>query len=188
MKEGIAEVNFVLQQNIPNAIFDITLARGADYYTGCIFEVIGKNETFGALGGGGRYDNLTEMFGKKDLTGVGISFGFERIFDLLESLDKYPESLSIAPKLIFLHLGENEKMFAFKLLQSVRNAGISSEIYPDDAKLKKQMNYANDKKIAYTCIIGSTEMENELLTLKNMITGTQQTVTLEELINILQTN
>ena len=186
LKNGIAEVKEVMSYNIPNLKFEVSLARGADYYTGCIFEVLSQGNEFGALGGGGRYDNLTEMFGKSDLTGVGISFGFERLFDILTQLNHFPENISIAPKLLFLHFGENEMKFAFKLLQKVRAAGISSEMYPDEANMKKQMKYANGKAVQYTCIIGSDEMESGALSLKNMNTGEQESLNLEQIINKLK--
>lgn len=186
LTKGIAEVKEVMSYNLPNLKFVISLARGADYYTGCIFEVVSQNPEFGALGGGGRYDNLTEMFGKVDLTGVGISFGFERVFDVLTHLNKFPDNISIAPKLLFLHFGKEEKAFAFNLLQKVRNAGISSEMYPDDANIKKQMKYANGKAVSYSCIIGSNEMETGQLSLKNMKTGEQENMKIEEIIEKLK--
>lgn len=186
LKTGIAEVKEVMSYHIPNLKFDVALARGADYYTGCIFEVISENNEFGALGGGGRYDKLTEMFGKKDLTGVGISFGFERIYDVMSQLEKYPENLHSGPMLLFLHFGEAELKYAFGLLQKVRAAGISSEIYPDSAKMKKQMKYADGKAAKYTCIIGSDEMETGSLSLKEMETGHQENLTIEEIIEKLK--
>lgn len=185
LAQGISEVTEVMGYNIPNLKFEISLARGADYYTGCIFEVICKDIAFGALGGGGRYDNLTEMFGKKDLTGVGISFGFERIYDVLESLQKYPSNLQTAPTLLFLHFGEAEKKYAFEQLQKVRKTNISAEIYLDNAKMKKQMKYANSKGVEYICIIGSNEMESGKLTLKNMQTGQQENISIEDIIKKL---
>lgn len=185
LAQGISEVTEVMGYNIPNLKFEISLARGADYYTGCIFEVICKDIAFGALGGGGRYDNLTEMFGKKDLTGVGISFGFERIYDVLESLQKYPSNLQTAPTLLFLHFGEAEKKYAFEQLQKVRKTNISAEIYLDNAKMKKQMKYANSKGVEYICIIGSNEMESGKLTLKNMPTGQQENISIEDIIKKL---
>ncbi|MGB0885092.1 MAG: histidine--tRNA ligase [Chitinophagales bacterium] len=193
IKEGVEELKYIFDFDLANIKFDVSLARGADYYTGCIFEVVGSSKnpetsSFGALGGGGRYDNLTEMFGKKDLTGVGVSFGFERIYDVLESLNKFPENISAAPTLLFLHFGEEEKAFAFKLLQKVRKAGISSEIYPDKAKIQKQMKYANGKAVLYTCIIGSSEMESGKLSLKHMESGEQTKMSIEEIIEKLETS
>jgi histidyl-tRNA synthetase len=186
LKEGVAEVQFILKHQVPNVSFDISLARGADYYTGVILEVFCTEMVFGALGGGGRYDNLTEMFGKKDVTGVGISFGFERVYDVLESLNKFPENIQSAPTLLFLHFGEKEQEFGFGLLQKVRKENISSELYPDQAKMKKQMKYANGKGVKYICVIGSNEMESGELTLKNMETGNQESLTIEEIINKLK--
>lgn len=187
LAKGIAEVKEVMSYDIPNLKFEISLARGADYYTGCIFEVVSDNSEFGALGGGGRYDNLTEMFGKNDLTGIGISFGFERVYDVLNHLNKFPEDIQVAPKLLFLHFGENEMKFAFKLLQKVRAAGISSEMYPDQANIKKQMKYANGKAVTYTCIIGSNEMETGLMSLKHMKSGEQVSLSIEQIIEKLKT-
>jgi histidyl-tRNA synthetase len=186
LKEGVAEVQFILKHQVPNVSFDISLARGADYYTGVILEVFCTEMVFGALGGGGRYDNLTEMFGKKDVTGVGISFGFERVYDVLESLNKFPENIQSAPTLLFLHFGEKEQEFGFGLLQKVRKENISSELYPDQAKMKKQMKYANGKGVKYICVIGSNEMESGELTLKNMETGNQESLTIEEIIEKLK--
>ena len=186
LKEGVAEVQFILKHQVPNVSFDISLARGADYYTGVILEVFCTEMDFGALGGGGRYDNLTEMFGKKDVTGVGISFGFERVYDVLESLNKFPENIQSAPTLLFLHFGEKEQEFGFGLLQKVRKENISSELYPDQAKMKKQMKYANGKGVKYICVIGSNEMESGELTLKNMETGNQESLTIEEIIEKLK--
>tara|TARA_B110000037_G_scaffold223098_1_gene302046 strand:- start:4321 stop:5646 length:1326 start_codon:yes stop_codon:yes gene_type:complete len=186
LKEGVAEVQFILKYQVPNVTFDISLARGADYYTGVILEVFCAEMDFGALGGGGRYDNLTEMFGKKDVTGVGISFGFERVYDVLESLNKFPENIQSAPTLLFLHFGEAEQEFAFDLLQKIRKANISSEIYPDQAKMKKQMKYANGKGVKYICVIGSDEIESGALTLKNMETGDQESLSIEEVIEKLK--
>lgn len=185
IKQGIDEVKFILKHNVPNVKFDVSLARGADYYTGIIFEIFCTEFDFGALGGGGRYDNLTEMFGKKDVTGVGISFGFERIYDVLESLDRFPKKLQSAPTLLFLHFGEEEQKFAFEMLQKVRKTNISAEIYPDIAKMKKQMKYANNKAVKYICIIGSNEIKTEKLSLKNMETGKQDNLTIDEIIGFL---
>lgn len=186
LKEGVEEVKFILKHKVPNVVFDISLARGADYYTGVILEVFCTEFDFGALGGGGRYDNLTEMFGKKDVTGVGVSFGFERVYDVLESLNRFPENIQSAPTLLFLHFGEQEQEFAFGLLQKVRNENISSEIYPDQAKFKKQMKYANGKSVKYICVIGSNEVESGDLTLKNMETGDEEYMTIEEIIEKLK--
>lgn len=185
LAQGVKEVQEVMNYNIPNLKFEVSLARGADYYTGCIFEVVSKDIEFGALGGGGRYDNLTEMFGKKDLTGVGISFGFERIYDVLETLQKYPDNLQVAPTLLFLHFGETEKKYAFEQLQKVRQTHISAEIYPDNAKMKKQMKYANSKGVKYICIIGSNEIESGQLSLKNMQTGEQENLSINAIIEKL---
>lgn len=186
LKAGVEEVQFILKHQVPNVAFDISLARGADYYTGVILEVFCTEMDFGALGGGGRYDNLTEMFGKKDVTGVGVSFGFERVYDVLESLNKFPENIQAAPTLLFLHFGEAEQEYAFGLLQKVRKANISSELYPDQAKFKKQMKYANGKGVKYICVIGSNEMESGDLTLKNMETGDEDSMSIDQIIEKLK--
>ena len=184
--QGLKEVNYLQQFNIPNLEIDFSLARGLDYYTGCIFEVKCNDYEIGSIGGGGRYDNLTEMFGKKDLTGVGVSFGLERIYDVMEALNKFPESLSTSTTLMFAHFDENTFNFAFKALEDVRKAGVKAEIYPDIAKLKKQMKYANDKQIEYVTIIGEDEMQSGKFTLKQMKSGAQQQLDLTALIDYLK--
>lgn len=184
--KGLKEVKYLQQFNVPNLEIDFSLARGLDYYTGCIFEVKCNDYEIGSIGGGGRYDNLTEMFGKKDLTGVGVSFGLERIYDVMEALDKFPESLSTSTTLMFAHFDENTFNYAFKALEDLRNAGVKAEIYPDIAKLKKQMKYANDKQIEYVTIIGEDEMQSGKFTLKNMKSGAQQKLDLTALIDYLK--
>lgn len=184
--KGLKEVKYLQQFNVPNLEIDFSLARGLDYYTGCIFEVKCNDYEIGSIGGGGRYDNLTEMFGKKDLTGVGVSFGLERIYDVMEALDKFPESLSTSTTLMFAHFDENTFNYAFKALEDLRKAGVKAEIYPDIAKLKKQMKYANDKQIEYVTIIGEDEMQSGKFTLKNMKSGAQQKLDLTALIDYLK--
>ena len=161
---------------------DLTLARGLNYYTGTIIEVKALDVTIGSITGGGRYDNLTGVFGMDGVSGVGISFGADRIYDVLNQLDLYPENSKQGSKVIFLHFGENEKMFAVPWLKALRKAGVASEIYPDNAKFKKQMQYANDRGFAYVAIVGESEMQNQVVTLKDMQAGTQSTCTLDELI------
>ena len=139
----------------------------------------------GSIGGGGRYDDLTGMFGLSDLTGVGISFGADRIYDVLEELNLFPESTTESTKALISNFDAQAEKYALPLLQQIRNAGISTEIYPSPAKLKKQMAYADDKSIPYVILIGSDEMESGLLTLKNMKSGEQQKVTVEEIISLL---
>lgn len=165
--------------------FKVTLARGLNYYTGAIYEVIMIDKSMGSLGSGGRYDNLTEIFGLKDMSGVGISFGADRICDVLEDKNLYPTSVRPGPKLIFLNLDENFTPQILKYLQEIREAGISADYYPDTAKMKKQMKYANDLGISYVAIIGDDEYSNQTITLKNMEQGSQETVNLEKLIEVI---
>jgi len=170
------------QYSILNLELDITLARGLNYYTGAIFEVKTNEVAMGSIGGGGRYDDLTGMFGLSDLTGVGISFGADRIYDVLEELKLFPESASEGTKVLISNFDSAAENYALPLLQQLRNAGISAEIYPSSAKLKKQMSYADDKKIPFVILIGSEEMETGLLSLKNMKSGEQQKITAEQII------
>ncbi len=185
IQQGIEELEFVKKFNIPSSEFDITLARGLDYYTGCIFEVVSNEYEIGSVGGGGRYDNLTEMFGKSDLTGVGISFGLDRIYDVLEGLARFPETLNVSSSLMFAHYDDVNQSYAFEALGKLRAAGISAELYPDKAKFQKQIKYANDKGISFVAIVGDNEMKNETFMLKNMETGEQEEMTIQALINYL---
>jgi histidyl-tRNA synthetase len=171
--------------SILNLELDITLARGLNYYTGAIFEVKTNEVAMGSIGGGGRYDDLTGMFGLSDLSGVGISFGADRIYDVLEELNLFPESTSESTKVLISNFDSAAESYALPLLQQLRNAGISAEIYPSSAKLKKQMSYADDKKIPFVILIGSEEMETGLLSLKNMKSGEQQKITAEQIITSL---
>ena len=164
---------------------DITLARGLNYYTGAIFEVKTNEVAMGSIGGGGRYDDLTGMFGLSDLTGVGISFGADRIYDVLEELKLFPESASESTRVLISNFDQQAERYALPLLQKLRNAGISAEIYPSSVKLKKQMNYADDKNIPWVILIGSEEMETGLLSLKNMKSGEQQKLPAEQIIATL---
>jgi histidyl-tRNA synthetase len=164
---------------------DITLARGLNYYTGAIFEVKTNEVAMGSIGGGGRYDDLTGMFGLKDLTGVGISFGADRIYDVLEELNLFPETSSESTRVMISNFDADAEMYALPLLQKLREAGINSEIYPSSAKLKKQLNYADDKKIPFVILIGSEEMESGTLSLKNMKSGDQQKLTIDQIITAL---
>jgi len=168
-----------------NLELDITLARGLNYYTGAIFEVKTNEVAMGSIGGGGRYDDLTGMFGLSDLTGVGISFGADRIYDVLEELKLFPESASESTRVLISNFDEQAEKFALPFLQMLRNKGISAEIYPSSAKLKKQMTYADDKNIPYVILIGSDEMETGFLTLKNMKSGEQQKLSSEQIIAAL---
>jgi histidyl-tRNA synthetase len=165
--------------------FDITLARGLNYYTGCIFEVAAKGVKMGSIGGGGRYDDLTGVFGLKGVSGVGVSFGADRIYDCLAELDLFPKENQQSLKLLFVAFDAETHRFAFKCLNETRAAGINSDIYPDATKLKKQMDYANRRGVPYVCLIGSDEMESGLLSLKNMVTGEQEQVSISDIIQKL---
>lgn len=164
---------------------DVSLARGLNYYTGAIIEVKALDVAIGSVTGGGRYDNLTGVFGMPGLSGVGISFGADRIYDVLNQLDLYPADLLSGAQLLFLNMGQTEAQAAMKMLSETRRAGISAEIYPDTAKMKKQMSYADAKKIPFVAIIGESEMAEGKMTLKNMTTGEQSLVTIEEAIALI---
>jgi len=164
---------------------DITLARGLNYYTGCIFEVKTNEVAMGSIGGGGRYDDLTGMFGLKDLTGVGISFGADRIYDVLEELNLFPASAAQGTKVLISNFDEVAELYALPILQQLRAEGIASELYPSAAKLKKQMSYADGKNIPYVILIGGNEMESGLLTLKNMESGEQKNLLIDDIIELL---
>lgn len=168
---------------------DFSLARGLSYYTGCIFEVVADTSAagqeavkMGSIGGGGRYDNLTGKFGWEGISGVGVSFGADRIYDVLEQLNRFPENTKQTIKLLFVSMGGNELKYAFRAIQKVRAAGIAADIYPEAAKFKKQMEYADRIGVPYIAVVGSSEMESGKLTLKNMKTGEQQSLTVEEVI------
>jgi histidyl-tRNA synthetase len=165
-----------------NVELDLTLARGLNYYTGCIFEVKALDVQIGSITGGGRYDNLTGIFGLPGLSGVGISFGADRIFDVLNQLDLYPADSLQTTQLLFVNFGEKEENYLLPLIAKVRAAGIRTELYPESAKMKKQMGYADTKKIPYVAIVGENEMNEGKINLKNMLTGEQELVTVEELI------
>ncbi len=168
-----------------NIELDITLARGLSYYTGAIFEVKALGVQIGSITGGGRYDNLTGTFGAPGLSGVGISFGVDRIYDVMEELSLFPDNQSVTTKLLFCHFGKDELNFALPLLQMARLAGLNSEVYPDVCKIKKQLDYADKKQIPYVCIIGSEEFISGKLTLKNMVTGEQEKLDFEEILKKL---
>ncbi len=166
--------------------FDITLARGLGYYTGCIFEVNGVDTELGSLGGGGRYDNLTGVFGWPDVPGVGISFGAERIYDVLETKGLFPSHVQAGPKIILAAFDEASHQYAFKCVTEIRKAGIPADLYPEPGKLKKQIKYASDIGCAYVGIIGETEMQNDFITLKNLSSGEQKELKIEDVINQLK--
>jgi len=163
--------------------FDITLARGLSYYTGCIFEVKANDVEMGSIGGGGRYDDLTSNFGLKGVSGVGISFGAARIFDVMETLNLYPESLSSQLDILLVAFDNASHEFAFKCLNQLRTAGIAAELYPEPTKMNKQMKYANARNVPYVGIIGSEEVTAGVISLKNMTTGDQIKQTISEIIN-----
>jgi histidyl-tRNA synthetase len=165
--------------------FDITLARGLNYYTGCIIEVAAKNVKIGSIGGGGRYDDLTGVFGLKGVSGVGVSFGADRIYDVMEELDLFPAEASQNLKLLFIAFDEDAHKYAFNCLNKVREAGISSELYPEPTKINKQMKYANARKVPFVALVGSNEMENGVVTLKNMDSGEQELINIESLIEVI---
>ncbi|MBC3538116.1 histidine--tRNA ligase [Rufibacter sediminis] len=167
---------------------DVTLARGLSYYTGCIFEVKVNNAQMGSISGGGRYDNLTGMFGLPGVSGVGFSFGVDRIFDVLEELNLFPEESQTITQLLIANFDVASMRYALPVLQSLRAAGISAELYPESAKLKKQMAYADQKRIPYVLLIGSEEIESGLLNLRNMRTGQQEKLPLTQILDVLQTN
>ena len=182
--QGISEIEFVLKNNISgcNLVVDFTLARGLNYYTGVIFEAKGPSTVkMGSIGGGGRYDNLTELFGVPDIPGVGISFGVDRIYDVMEELNLFPENINKSVKAIFFNMGETESAFAFNIMQQLREKGISCEMYHEFAKIAKQFNYAEKKNIEYAIIIGSKEIEQNYCLVKNLSTGTQEVVVFEKL-------
>lgn len=163
-----------------NIELDITLARGLSYYTGAIFEVKALDVQIGSITGGGRYDNLTGTFGVPGLSGVGISFGVDRIYDVLEELKLFPENQTVTTKLLFCHFGKAEQAYTLPLLRAAREKGINAEVFPDNSKIKKQLDYADRKKIPFVVIVGSDEMQNGVLTLKDMNSGEQFKLTIEE--------
>ena len=188
--KGIAELEFILERIDKLTLrseleLDLTLARGLNYYTGAIFEVKALDVQIGSITGGGRYDNLTGVFGMDGVSGVGISFGADRIFDVLNQLDLYPKDALLTTQLFFVNFGEKEEAYLLPIIAKVRAAGIRTELYPESAKMKKQMGYADTKKIPFVAIVGETEMEEGKINLKNMITGEQKPATLEELIDLL---
>lgn len=190
--EGVNEVqtviNKVLNLGLESADldFDLTLARGLNYYTGSIFEVEAKGVQMGSIGGGGRYDDLTGVFGLKDLPGIGISFGLDRIYLVLEELDVLPSLEADFTQVLFVNFGEKEADYCLNVLSELRKAGINSELYPDSAKMKKQMNYANKKSIPYVVLIGEDEMNSGLLKVKNMKDGLQSNFNLADFIKLLK--
>ena len=188
--KGVSETRFILETlgtaGLSNSIeFDLTLARGLNYYTGAIFEVKALDVQIGSITGGGRYDNLTGIFGLPGLSGVGISFGADRIYDVLNALDLYPKEATGSTQLLFVNFGSRETAYCMPIASLARRAGICTEIYPDAAKMKKQMSYANAKSIPYVALAGDNEIAEGKITLKNMLTGEQQLLTADRLIDTL---
>jgi histidyl-tRNA synthetase len=170
-----------------NVEFDIALARGLSYYTGCIFEVKVNGVNIGSVGGGGRYDNLTTAFGdKENLSGVGFSFGVDRLYDVLEELEVFPKETLVSSTVLICHFDSACLSYGLGVLAKLRASGIASEIYPDNVKIKKQLDYANKKQVAFALVIGSEEMQSHNLALKNLTTGTQEQLTIEQIITRLQ--
>ena len=188
--KGVEETHYILNHldavGLQNEIqLDLTLARGLNYYTGAIFEVKALDVEMGSITGGGRYDNLTGIFGLPGLSGVGISFGADRIYDVLNTLDLYPKDSMNATQILFINFGEKETAYCLPIIKKVRVQGISAEIFPDAAKMKKQMAYANAKHIPFVALAGENEINEGKITLKNMETGEQHMVTPEELISLI---
>ena len=189
--KGVDEVAFVLEtladSNLRNPIdLDLTLARGLNYYTGCIFEVKALDVQIGSITGGGRYDNLTGIFGLPGLSGVGISFGADRIYDVLTQLDLYPAATQAGAQLLFINFGQREAAHCLRLAAAARRAGIATEVYPDAVKMKKQMAYANAHHVPFVALVGEAEMAEGRVALKNMETGEQQSLTIEEAIAVIR--
>lgn len=187
--KGVEELEFVITQSlnlgvdIQNLVFDITLARGLDYYTGAIFEVKADEAQMGSIGGGGRYDNLTEVFGVKNVPGIGISFGLDRIYLVMEELNLFPEEAASNVEYLFANFGGEETSEALKLIIQLREKGISAELYPESAKINKQFTYAEKKGIKNLVFLGEEELKNNTVTFKNLEAGEQKTVSLEEFLN-----
>ncbi|MBS1591223.1 MAG: histidine--tRNA ligase [Bacteroidetes bacterium] len=185
-KQGIEEIEYVLSMTHNSQLtIDFTLARGLNYYTGIIFEIKAKNVQMGSIGGGGRYDDLTGLFGVPDIPGVGISFGVDRIYDVMEELKLFPKTIANGTKVLFFNLGEKESEVAFNLMQQLRNKNIACEIYAEQTKFDKQFKYADKKQIPYAVIIGSKELAENNCVLKNLQTGEQKTLLQKDL--LLQT-
>lgn len=190
--KGVEELTFICETveelglKSAKLNLDVTLARGLNYYTGAIFEVAAPETVkLGSIGGGGRYDDLTGIFGLKNMSGVGISFGLDRIYLVIEELNVFPETVSNVTDVLFLNFGDNEAKYCLKVIRELREAGINAELYPDKAKMDKQFKYAEKKGIGYVVIVGETEIQQNIFALKNLNSGEQQNVTLEELIQIL---
>ena len=189
--KGVEELRYVLtnsEAQQPKGVveLDVSLARGLNYYTGTIIEVKAKDVTIGSITGGGRYDNLTGVFGMPGTSGVGISFGADRIYDVLNTLELYPKDTLASTKVLFVNFGEKEGAQSLQYVMKLRANGIPAEIYPDSTKMKKQMSYANDKNVVYVAMVGETEMANGTIALKCMETGEQENLTIDEVISKLK--
>ena len=189
--KGVEELRYVLtnsEAQQPKGVveLDVSLARGLNYYTGTIIEVKAKDVTIGSITGGGRYDNLTGVFGMPGTSGVGISFGADRIYDVLNTLELYPKDTLASTKVLFVNFGEKEGAQSLQYVMKLRANGIPAEIYPDSTKMKKQMSYANDKNVAYVAMVGETEMANGTIALKCMETGEQENLTINEVVSKLK--
>lgn len=189
--KGVEELTTVFKYiqalNISTEIkLDLTLARGLSYYTGAIFEVKALDAEIGSITGGGRYDDLTGIFGLKNMSGVGISFGADRIFDVMNQLDLFPKDANTTTQVLFVNFGSQEELYCLPILKTLRANGINAEIYPDASKMKKQMTYADKKGIPYVALVGENEMKSGIVSLKNMTSGEQENLTTEELIQKLK--
>lgn len=191
--EGVNELEFILQslENTPlktaSIQIEVTLARGLNYYTGAIIEVgAPEGVQMGSIGGGGRYDDLTSIFGLKNVGGVGISFGLDRIYLVLEELDLFPATIASAPKVFFVNFGDQEAQNCIKLIQQLRAEGVSAELYPSSAKMQKQMKYANNRNYPFVVLLGEQELNDQTVVVKNMESGDQQTVSQNELVQFLK--
>ena len=179
--------NYIQALNISTEIkLDLTLARGLSYYTGAIFEVKALDAEIGSITGGGRYDDLTGIFGLKNMSGVGISFGADRIFDVMNQLDLFPKDANTTTRILFVNFGNEEELYCLPIIKALRDNGINAEIYPDASKMKKQMTYADKKGIPYVALVGENEMKAGVVSLKNMTSGEQKNFTPEELIQKLK--
>ncbi len=189
--KGIEEMKFIITNldtiKLDTAVLepDVTLARGLNYYTGTILEVVSNDVNIGSIGGGGRYDDLTGIFGLKNLSGMGISFGLDRIYIVLEKLNLFTKINIPTPTILFINFGDTEALYAVKAIKKLRKSGIASELYPDSSKMKKQMSYANKRAIPFVVLAGSSEIDKQQYTLKNMKNGDQKLLDLETMINIL---
>jgi histidyl-tRNA synthetase len=190
---GVEELQFIIDAiketplETANLDLDVTLARGLNYYTGAIFEVSAPDTVkIGSIGGGGRYDDLTGIFGLQNMSGMGISFGLDRIYLVLEELGLFPETVAPSAKVLFINFGDKEALYCFKAINVLRENKIMAELYPDNAKMKKQMGYANKKNIPFVVLAGTSEMNNKTFTVKNMQSGTQEKVNLNQLIELFR--